>query len=85
MLQAALVLEKATLQDLNSLNALEQSCFSADRLSRRQLKHYISFEHSLLLTAKLVWGTCGLWAALVAPRNAAGKALFIGGIASSSR
>ncbi|QUI71696.1 GNAT family N-acetyltransferase/peptidase C39 family protein [Pseudoalteromonas sp. M8] len=64
MLQAALVLEKATQHDLNSLNALEQSCFSADRLSRRQLKHYISFEHSLLLTAKLAGELVGyglLW------------------------
>ncbi|NUZ11283.1 peptidase C39 family protein [Pseudoalteromonas sp. McH1-7] len=64
MLQPVLVLEKAVPQDLNDLSALEQQCFSADKLSRRQLKHYINFEHSLLLTAKLAGELVGyglLW------------------------
>ncbi|TMP25573.1 ribosomal-protein-alanine acetyltransferase [Pseudoalteromonas rubra] len=64
MLQAAMVVEKAQPEDLAELVELEARCFSSDRLSRRQFKHHIGFEHSLLLTARLAGELVGyglLW------------------------
>ncbi|MCG7533882.1 GNAT family N-acetyltransferase/peptidase C39 family protein [Pseudoalteromonas sp. OOF1S-7] len=64
MLQACMVVEKAQPVDLAELVELEARCFSSDRLSRRQFKHHIGFEHSLLLTARLAGELVGyglLW------------------------
>lgn len=38
----------ATLQDINALVALENRCFSSDRLSARHFRHFIRSEHSEL-------------------------------------
>lgn len=39
----------ATLEDLDSLVAIEQTCFSQDRLSKRSLRRWIQSRHSIFL------------------------------------
>lgn len=45
-------LRPARLDDLDALDALEQAAFSADRLSRRRLKHWIRAKNAVLLVAE---------------------------------
>lgn len=46
-------LRRATLDDLDALNDLEKRCFENDRLSRRQLRHWLQVEHGILLVAEV--------------------------------
>jgi ribosomal protein S18 acetylase RimI-like enzyme len=43
----------ATLNDLESLVALEKSCFSTDQLSRRSFRHWLTTSHRTLLVADM--------------------------------
>lgn len=43
---------RATLDDVDALEALEQQSFDHDRLSRRSLRHWIKASHALLLLAE---------------------------------
>ncbi|MET1257402.1 GNAT family N-acetyltransferase/peptidase C39 family protein [Aliikangiella maris] len=47
-----LTVNKATLDDLDSLTALEIECFKTDRLSRRSFKHHIQSANSNLLVIR---------------------------------
>ncbi|WP_019601252.1 GNAT family N-acetyltransferase/peptidase C39 family protein [Teredinibacter turnerae] len=45
-------IRRAQLGDLNALLALEQACFSNDRLSKRSFRHFIQASQSTLLVAE---------------------------------
>lgn len=51
MADAAVILRKAGPADLDQLVLLEQSCFDADRMSKRSFKHQLQQDHNLLLVA----------------------------------
>ena len=46
------VLRVATLQDLASLQHIEQTCFTTDRLSKSRFKFYIDAQHAELIVAE---------------------------------
>jgi len=45
-------IREAQLSDVANLLAIEQTCFSVDRLSKRSFRHHIQSEHSALLLAE---------------------------------
>ncbi|MCU4675808.1 GNAT family N-acetyltransferase/peptidase C39 family protein [Catenovulum sp. 2E275] len=47
------IIRPACPSDLSQLNALEQTCFKTDRLSKRRLKHWISAANGILLVAEV--------------------------------
>ncbi len=64
MAGASIVLRPAVPADLEALVALEQSCFSADRLSRRSLRRWLQAPHARLWVAAQNNVLCGyalLW------------------------
>jgi ribosomal protein S18 acetylase RimI-like enzyme len=50
--QSNVVLRVATLQDLASLQHIEQTCFTTDRLSKSRFKFYIDAQHAELIVAE---------------------------------
>lgn len=48
----SVVLREATLQDLASLQHIEQICFTTDRLSKSRFKFYIDAQHAELIVAE---------------------------------
>lgn len=50
--QSNVVLRVATLQDLASLQHIEQTCFTTDRLSKSRFKFYIDAHHAELIVAE---------------------------------
>jgi len=50
--QSGVVLREATLQDLASLQHIEQTCFTTDRLSKSRFKFYIDAQHAELVVAE---------------------------------
>ncbi|MGD0959696.1 MAG: GNAT family N-acetyltransferase/peptidase C39 family protein [Methylomonas sp.] len=53
------LIRPAQLSDLDDLAALENACFSCDRLSRRSFRHWLSVEHWGLLVAEQGRTLCG--------------------------
>lgn len=51
-MQPNVVLRVATLQDLASLQYIEQTCFTTDRLSKSRFKFYIDAQHAELIVAE---------------------------------
>ncbi|AXT37417.1 GNAT family N-acetyltransferase [Alteromonas sp. BL110] len=51
-MQPNVVLRVATLQDLASLQHIEQICFTTDRLSKSRFKFYIDAQHAELIVAE---------------------------------
>lgn len=50
--QSNVMLRVATLQDLASLQHIEQTCFTTDRLSKSRFKFYIDAQHAELIVAE---------------------------------
>ena len=50
--QSSVVLRVATLHDLASLQHIEQTCFTTDRLSKSRFKFYIDAQHAELIVAE---------------------------------
>ena len=50
--QSNVVLRVATLHDLASLQHIEQTCFTTDRLSKSRFKFYIDAKHAELIVAE---------------------------------
>ncbi|MCG7814557.1 GNAT family N-acetyltransferase, partial [Alteromonas sp. MCA-1] len=50
--QSSVVLRIATLHDLASLQHIEQTCFTTDRLSKSRFKFYIDAQHAELIVAE---------------------------------
>ncbi|MBT3136595.1 GNAT family N-acetyltransferase/peptidase C39 family protein [Alteromonas sp. ALT199] len=57
--QWSVVLREATLQDLASLQHIEQTCFTTDRLSKSRFKFYIDAQHAELIVAERVPSNSG--------------------------
>ena len=57
--QSNVVLRVATLQDLASLQHIEQTCFSTDRLSKSRFKFYIDAQHAELIVAERAASSSG--------------------------
>ncbi len=51
-MKANVVLRVATMQDLASLQHIEQTCFTTDRLSKSRFKFYIEAQHAELIVAE---------------------------------
>ena len=58
-------LRPAQSTDLDALCALEESCFSSDRLSRRRMRHWISAPQGALIVAEAEQGLLGYGLALL--------------------
>lgn len=57
--QSNVVLRVATLQDLASLQHIEQTCFATDRLSKSRFKFYIDAQHAELIVAERAASSSG--------------------------
>ena len=53
------VIRQALISDLTELTALENACFSNDKLSPRSLKRWLSAQHGILLVAEQNNALCG--------------------------
>ena len=47
----SVTLRRATLDDLNTLEQVENNCFAGDRLLRRSLRHWIKAPHGEFIVA----------------------------------
>jgi ribosomal-protein-alanine acetyltransferase len=66
---SAVTLRPGRARDLDALLALEREAFTADRLSRRSLRHFLASPHALLLVAEATGKLAGCALVLVRRRS----------------